>query len=468
MKNKTVFMTLGLFLLFFNAAVLLAASAILQGILHTQKERCLGEHYMIASSLLRDMRALDMREIEIPPFIDELMLPYLYFSQDGLTDVLLYQDGEPVYSNLDNSPVLPLGFSNISQTDRLISIEDKRFLWIAGQLPEPYQSYTLAYRFDLREELEGWRRNRNLLLLASTVFSVLFTGCLYLLMSCLFRPLERVSKAAQSIAAGNFEERLPVSGRDELTELSRSFNQMAEEIQRQMVSLQQAAEQKQQFIDNFSHELRTPLTTIYGYAEYLQKAAVAPEDRQSALAYILSECRRMQNMAGQLLDLASLRGGNLNWEPLDAAALFEAVRSSAQYKAAEKQVSVAFQREIKTLSGDLEVLRLLLDNLVDNAIKACKPGEGKVLVRAFREDGRDVLLVQDNGKGMSAEQLAHIREPFYRADKARSRRDGGAGLGLALCEQIVQAYQAEMNFSSRLGQGTSVRVVFSEGQKTLK
>ena len=120
MKNKTVFMTLGLFLLFFNAAVLLAASAILQGILHTQKERCLGEHYMIASSLLRDMRALDMREIEIPPFIDELMLPYLYFSQDGLTDVLLYQDGEPVYSNLDNSPVLPLGFSNISQTDRYL------------------------------------------------------------------------------------------------------------------------------------------------------------------------------------------------------------------------------------------------------------------------------------------------------------------------------------------------------------
>ena len=98
MKNKTLFMTLGLFLLFFHGAVLLAASAMLQGILRTQRERCLGEHYMIASSLLRDMRALDMREIEIPPFIDELMLPYLYFSQDGLTDVLLYQDREPVYS----------------------------------------------------------------------------------------------------------------------------------------------------------------------------------------------------------------------------------------------------------------------------------------------------------------------------------------------------------------------------------
>ena len=466
MKNKTLFMTLGLFLLFFHGAVLLAASAMLQGILRTQRERCLGEHYMIVSSLLRDMRALDMREIEIPPFIDELMLPYLYFSQDGLTDVLLYQDREPVYSNLDNNTALPLDFSGISQTDRLTVIEDKRFLWAAGRLPEPYQSYTLAYRFDLREELEGWRKNRNLLLLAGTAFTVLFTGCLYLLMNFLFHPLERVSRAAQSIADGNFGERLPISGRDELAELSRSFNQMAGEIQRQMVSLQQAAEQKQRFIDNFSHELRTPLTTIYGYAEYLQKAAVSPEDQQSALAYILSECKRMQNMAGQLLDLASMRGGNLNWEPLDAAALFEAVRSSTQYKAAKKQVSVAFRREIKTLSGDLEVLRLLLDNLVENAIKACKPGEGKVLVRAFHEDGKDVLFVQDNGKGMSAEQLAHIREPFYRADKARSRRDGGAGLGLALCEQIVQAYQAEMIFASQPGQGTSVKVVFAEQQET--
>ncbi len=469
MKNKTLFMTLGLFLLFFHGAVLLAASAMLQGILRTQRERCLGEHYMIASSLLRDMRALDTRGIEIPPFIDELMLPYLYFSQDGLTDVLLYQDGEPVYSNLDSNialPALPLDLSGISQTDRLTAIEDKRFLWAAGRLPEPYQSYTLAYRFDLREELEGWRQDRNLLLLVGTAFTVLFTGCLYLLINFLFHPLERVSRAAQNIAAGNFGERLPISGRDELAELSRSFNQMAGEIQRQMISLQQAAEQKQRFIDNFSHELRTPLTTIYGYAEYLQKAAVSPEDQQSALAYILSECKRMQNMAGQLLDLASLRGGELNREPLDAAALFEAVSSSAQYKASEKQVSVVFQRELETLSGDMDVLRLLLDNLVDNAIKACNPGEGKVLVRAFHEDGKDVLFVQDNGKGMSAEQLAHIREPFYRADKARSRRDGGAGLGLALCEQIVQAYQAEMDFTSQPGQGTSVRVVFDGGQET--
>ncbi len=103
---------------------------------------------------------------------------------------------------------------------------------------------------------------------------------------------------------------------------------------------------------------------------------------------------------------------------------------------------------------------MLLDNLIDNAIKACAPGEGRVLVRAFRDNGKDVLLVQDNGKGMTAEQLAHIREPFYRADKARSRRDGGAGLGLALCEQIVQAYQAEMSFSSQPGEGTTVRVAF--------
>ena len=461
MKKRTILMTLGLFLVFFSAAVLLAALTMLQGILHTQKERCLGEHYMIASSLLRDMRALDARGIEAASYIDELMLPYLYFSQDGLTDVLFYQEGELIYSNLDSGGKIPFDLSAQPQEDRLATIQDSRFLWVAGWLPEPYQNYVLAYCFDLKGELEGWRRSRNLLLLASTIFSVLFTGCLYLLMSCLFRPLERVSNAARNIAAGSFGERLPVSGRDELAELSRSFNQMAEEVQRQMVSLQEAAEQKQQFIDNFSHELRTPLTTIYGYAEYLQKAAVTPEDRQSALAYILSECKRMQNMAGQLLDLASLRGGDLVREPVDAAALFDAVSASAQYKAAEKQVSIAFERELDTLFGNLEVLRLLMDNLVDNAVKACKPGEGKVLVRAFHENGMAVLLVRDNGRGMSPEQLAHIREPFYRADKARSRKDGGAGLGLALCDQIVQAYRAEMSFSSQPGEGTTVKVVFT-------
>ncbi|MCI9455562.1 MAG: HAMP domain-containing histidine kinase [Oscillospiraceae bacterium] len=460
MKQKTTLMTLGLFLVFFSAAVLLASVTMLRGILRTQRERCLGEHYLIASSLLRDIRALNARGIEMSPYIDDLMLPYLYFSQDGLTDLLFYQEGQLIYSSSDRMAEIPFDLSAPPQGDRLTAVRDSRFLWVAGWLPEPYQDSVLAYRFDLRDELAGWRRTRNFLLVASTVFSALFTGCLYLLMSCLFRPMERVAVAAQSIAAGNFGERLPVAGRDELTELSRSFNQMAEEIQRQMASLQESARQKQQLIDNLSHEMRTPLTTIYGYAEYLQKAAISPEDRQSALGYILSECRRMQNMAGQLLELASLRGGDLEREPADAAALFDAVSGSARYKAIEKQVSVVFQRELETLTGDLEVLRLLLDNLIDNAIKACAPGEGRVLVRAFRDNGKDVLLVQDNGKGMTAEQLAHIREPFYRADKARSRRDGGAGLGLALCEQIVQAYQAEMSFSSQPGEGTTVRVAF--------
>jgi len=460
MKKRTILLTLGLFLLFFNAAVLLAAVVMLQGVLRTQKERCLGEHYVIASSLLRDMRALNSRGMEVLPFIDELMLPYVYFSRDGLTDVLLYHDAQPVYSNLDSSTDIPFDLSGPPHTDRLVTVHEKRFLWVAGQFPEPYQDYTLAYRFDMQQELSDWRHTKNLLLLAGAAFSVLFTGCLYPLINCLFRPLETVSNAAQNIAAGNFEQRLPVSKWDELAQLSRSFNQMAEEIQKQMASLQEAAEQKQRFIDNFSHELRTPLTTIYGYAEYLQKAAVTPQDSQSALAYILSECKRMQNMACQLLDLASLRGDSLRMESFDANPLFDAVQSAALYKASDKHIDFVFQKELETLTGDSEVIRLLMDNLIDNAIKACKPEVGKVFVRAFREDGKNVILVRDNGKGMSEEQIAHIREPFYRADKARSRKDGGAGLGLALCEQIVQAYQAEMSFSSQPEHGTTVKVIF--------
>ena len=235
---------------------------------------------------------------------------------------------------------------------------------------------------------------------------------------------------------------------------------MAEEIQSQMKELIASAESKQQFIDNFSHELRTPLAAIYGYAEYIQKAALTEDDRQTAVDFIMLESKRIQTMAYQLLDLANLKNERITLEEQKTSELFESVRQTLHNRIIKEDIQIDFITDFDIVSGDACLLQSLLENLIDNAIKACGTG-GQIKVHAAIEAGNKVITVQDNGKGMDAKDLRHITEPFYRADKSRSRKDGSAGLGLAICNQIALCHGAELTFFSRPGAGTTAKINFT-------
>lgn len=148
---------------------------------------------------------------------------------------------------------------------------------------------------------------KNLLFLCGGVFSLLLSLCLIALLNRLFHPLQQIAETSREMTSGDFNGRLPEKGRDEVAAMAHSFNQMAETIKTQIAELEEAAAQKQRLVDNFAHELRTPLTAIYGYAEYLQKAAVSEEDKVSSAGYIMSQCRRLSNLSQQLLELSALR-----------------------------------------------------------------------------------------------------------------------------------------------------------------
>ncbi len=309
-------------------------------------------------------------------------------------------------------------------------VDDRTYVIVSGKLPAPYDSYTLVYLYDTTEAINSWSDLKNILFLAGFVLSVLLAFGLLLVLNRIFRPLKQISRISKDIANGAYETRLPVSGHDELTEMSQSFNHMAVEIQRQMTQLKDAADKKQQFVDNFAHELRTPLTAIYGYAEYMQKAVLSEDDRLSALNYIMSESRRLQTVAFQLLELANLQNNQITCEELKVSSLFETVSQTLYGKFAEKDVQIEFSSEIETIRGDSCLMESMLINLIDNAIKACSKG-GHIIVSVAKEAGRKTISVRDNGKGMTSEVLSQITEPFYRGEKSRNRSDGGAGLGLA-------------------------------------
>lgn len=460
MKTRTFLTTLLLFLLFFNGAILLMTVKTLKDSIGGVKERCLAEHYVVASALLKDLSALEGRGAALEPAIPELMRPYTRFSQGG-GGFHLYQAGRRVYSSLPEAGPDP-EWDALSDGNRLLAVgaDEPVYLKVSGRLPQPFQEITLVYRYPLQETLDSWKQTRNTLYLSGAVFSAMLAACLLLLLNRVFRPLAQIHTVSRSIAAGEYGKRLPIPGRDELAGMARSFNEMAEEIQRQMAELNRAAEQKQQFIDNFAHELRTPLTTIYGYAEYLQRAAVSEEEKVTAAGYILSECRRMQGMASQLLELALLRTDEIRREEVSVAELFATAETALAVNAAGQSVQLRFEEGTGTLYGNRELLESLLVNLAENAIKACDPS-GQVFV-GFAQTGKRTarLWVRDNGRGMTEEELSHITEAFYRADKARSRAAGGAGLGLSICAQIADLHGAELRFSSEKGKGTTAEVNF--------
>lgn len=284
---------------------------------------------------------------------------------------------------------------------------------------------------------------------------------LFQFLNIIFRPLRQISSASTKIAKGNYGSRLSVQGKDEVASVAYNFNLMAEQVETQIRHLQDIAEQKQLFIDNFSHELRIPLTAIYGYAEYIQKALISEEERYECTQFIMSECSRLQNMAYQLLDMALLKNEETKKDDCSIAALFEQSEKTMHIKAVEQKIKLSYIiPQDFSIKGNMEQLLILVNNLIDNAIKASPP-EGKVCVSVSLKDSHIVMEVEDHGIGMKPEQISYIKNAFYRVDKARSRAAGGAGLGLAICERIAQIHQAELTFVSEQGKGTTARLLFS-------
>lgn len=243
--------------------------------------------------------------------------------------------------------------------------------------------------------------------------------------------------------------------------MAKDLNAMADRIGQQMQTLTLNAQQKQQMLDNLAHEMRTPLTSIHGYAEYAYGAQLEPAERMKAMSNIMSESMRLKSISEKLLDSAFIRENGIEKKRLQGDKLLEKTALRFLPKASENGVKITCLPCGLTFVGDEVLMELLLSNLTENAIRACR-GKGEVLLFGRKEEGEISLCVKDNGVGMTEEQIAHITEPFYRTDKSRSRREGGTGLGLALCKRIADAHGGVLEFDSNAGSGTTASIRLRE------
>jgi heavy metal sensor kinase len=273
------------------------------------------------------------------------------------------------------------------------------------------------------------------------------------LASRVLRPVEQITKAAQEIEENDLSRRIDVKNDDELGRLASTLNDMIGRIE-------EAFKRQRQFTADASHELRTPLAIMQAEATLALSKERSEADYRKSLETISQESAYMSSVIGKLLFLARSDAGKeqLNFEDVELKELVSQLSTNIEALAADKGIKFNVDApENLTVNGDKVKLRQLFINILENAVRYTPEG-GTISVSMQKKDIYGVIAISDTGIGIPAEHLAHIFERFYRVDKARSRADGGVGLGLAIARFIADSHNGKIEVASEVGKGTTFTI----------
>ena len=446
LRHKLLLMMLAVFLLLLSIGTGTIIQQSFSSAVNTEKDRALTEAAIIASAIYQRAKDLD-----IQPLRDEMAKQEAFYKAQDVTLSML-KDGRTLWGDTISLPeILP------EQGARRYLLQDKK-LMIDQRLND---SLTLLYERDL----SGLYVNRDQLLSLALALclagSALILISVFIITRVIMQPIDKLQKAAAKIASGDYSVSLPTRGQDETAELARQFEKMVQAVKMREEELREQAERKQLFIDSLAHEMRTPLTAVMGYARYLQSVDAEEEEQQKALGYIAGEAKRLKNLDETLMSLTRMTHDGADLNPVDIPRLLEEAAGRARPLYEDKGVSLTVQAEDGVWQGDESLLLLIAGNLLQNALTASIPG-GTVMLSGEP----DRLSVTDAGIGMTQEQLQRACDPFYKADKARTRKAGGAGLGLTLVKQASLLLGAHFQLSSRPGEGTTASLIFDNSVTT--
>lgn len=331
--------------------------------------------------------------------------------------------------------------------------ENGRYLVFGKQIGSDFYFYRI-------EDISHIEQKTQLLALFLLLLTLLLTALtsigLLVVLRRVFKPLQELNETTQQMARGFYDQRLHIRQKDEIGQLGESFNKMAEAVEERTYVLKESERKKTLFMGDLTHELKTPMTAISGYAQTLLSTKLSEQQQEEALLYIYEECGRLERLSHKMMKLLELeQDQELELAETPVADVFEAVKNACSVLLTEKKLTLEIHQHRECFLMDADLMTDALINLVDNAIKASSEG-GKIILKAETSG----IEVQDFGCGIPADEQQNVLEPFYMVDKSRSRRHGGAGLGLALTAVIVRKHHMSLGIESEEGKGTKINLQF--------
>lgn len=337
---------------------------------------------------------------------------------------------------------------------------------IAGSGREAYIQVTSCYggwymvnKYSFRKAVDEREQNfkiyRVILVVASGVMAlILYTAARWITL-----PIDKLTIMAKRISDGDYHMRINIGDKAmktrEIGQLGENFNRLAENIEGRISELNDMLEKRETFMADFTHEIKTPLTSIIGYGDILRTYDTAPEKRREYGEYIYMEGKRLERLSLNLLQLIVMGKQELELKKTDINVLMKNIRGVTRFLGEKYGVYIEFNISPVVIEVEQSLFSTAVINLIDNACKASEKGQ-TVYVSCISSDCMCVTSVRDEGRGIPSEQVERIMEPFYMVDKSRARKQGGAGIGLAICTQVAKLHGGFIKVESIEGAGTTM------------
>lgn len=336
----------------------------------------------------------------------------------------------------------------------ITNLNGNYYMLLSSKISAGNNTYYLTSSYDITScYQERNRQYRSFLFIDGGILLFSFIILRYL-SQFLTKPILRLKEVSKRITLGNYHERTNITSQDEIGELSKNFDEMANAIEDRIAELKLNAKQKEEFMGSFSHEVKTPMTAILGFAEMLCTMDVDKATLKKAATYIYTEGKRLESLSYTLLDLLSIGKEDIQLTSVSTTHIKKQLEQ--YYQGLSLTCKLVFTMADAKVLSNSDLLFTLLRNLIDNAIKASK-NDQEIIITGTLKNTHYLFSIEDHGIGMCKKDIQHAMQPFYMADKSRSRAKGGAGLGLSIVQKILDLHQTTLQIESTINQGTTVQ-----------
>ena len=455
------------------------------GLLEQREEAAVSEAGRVTAEAREQLAAVPVTETEVPRQLADLVEPIIQLGETRDFAVVLsgpagesrIADTAQFTPQLDKSSVptaledhfaRPVAGTAYTYTEITRTREDGSVQRVPGivvgsqvRLPADSKSYTLYYLFPLTEESRTLGLLQRSMLTAAGLLLFLVAGLTWLVTRQVVTPVRMARRVAERLASGQLQERLRVSGEDDLARLATSFNQMATNLQRQIRQLEELSRVQRRFVADVSHELRTPLTTVRMAADVLHDARAGFDPATGRAAELLqTELDRFERLLVDLLEISRFDAGAavLEIDDVNLVDVAHRVVDTTAALAEQSGIQVLVEAPDHPCLAEADVRRVerIVRNLVSNAIDHAESRD--IVIRVAGDDHAAAIAVRDHGVGLELGEAALVFNRFWRADPARARTSGGTGLGLSISLEDTHLHGGWLQAWGRPGEGSQFRL----------